>query len=352
MKNNWQIKEVKKCLNNIPKLGSILRSEYLTKGEFPVIDQGQNYIAGYTNNKSLVFSDCLPVIIFGDHTRALKFIDFPFAVGADGTQILKPNSDFDSKFFYYMLMSLDLSSRGYARHFKILKDSEIPIPSIEIQKKVVKILDKKFEKLNRAKKIREESILETQKILLQTLNEIFENGKKNGWKEKKIGDIFILNYGKGISRLERSKNGKYSVYGANGELGKTDKFLIDGDSIIIGRKGSAGEITRVFGKFWPTDVTYFVIEDKNYDIDFAFYLFKYLDFTQYAKGVKPGINRNEIYSLKFYFPPVLEQKKIISKLDILSEKLKTLSELQKSQLEDFKQLEKAYLREAFNGDLM
>lgn len=183
----------------------------------------------------------------------------------------------------------------------LLTNLEIRLPTLEEQKRIVAILDEKLGKIAEAKKLREEAIKDTEKILPQTLTEIFEEGKKKGWEEKTIGEMFTLNYGKGLSKLERSTDGKFSVYGANGELGKSNKFLIDGKGLIVGRKGSAGEVTQVDGKYWPTDVTYFVVEDKKYNIDFAFYLFKYLDFTKYAKGVKPGISRNEIYSNNLYY---------------------------------------------------
>ena len=231
------------------------------------------------------------------------------------------------------------------------KNLEIPLPPLDEQKKIVKILDEKMGKIAEAKRLRAEALADTEKILSQTLHEIFEEGKKGGWEEKTIGDLFVFNYGKGLSKFDRSENGKYIAYGANGELGKTDKFLTEGESIIVGRKGSAGEVTRASGKFWPTDVTYYITEDKEYNINFAFYLFKYLDFTRYAKGVKPGINRNEIYSLKFYYPSLAEQQKIVTKLDALSEKVRTLRDLQTSQLADLKSLERAYLREAFRGEL-
>ena len=78
------------------------------------------------------------------------------------------------------------------------------------------------------------------------------------WPTKKLGEVIELQYGKGILRTDRKLDGLYSVYGANGELDRTDKYLVEGEAIIIGRKGSAGELTRVSGKFWPSDVTYYV----------------------------------------------------------------------------------------------
>ena len=86
----YPTKKVSGCIQKLSKKSGIPLKQYQKTGKFPVIDQGQNFIGGYTNNVSLVYTNSLPVIVFGDHTRAIKFIDFPFAVGADGTKVLKP----------------------------------------------------------------------------------------------------------------------------------------------------------------------------------------------------------------------------------------------------------------------
>lgn len=84
------------------KKKQILASQILKNGKIPVIDQGQSFVAGFSNTSS--YHTNVPVILFGDHTLSLKFIDFPFVVGADGVQILKAKSDnFYSKFLYYLL---------------------------------------------------------------------------------------------------------------------------------------------------------------------------------------------------------------------------------------------------------
>jgi type I restriction enzyme S subunit len=80
-------------------------SGIVASGLFPVIDQGQTFIAGYHNDESKVIRDCLPVVIFGDHTRCFKFVDFPFILGTDGTKVLKPKEElFDPKFFYFFTL--------------------------------------------------------------------------------------------------------------------------------------------------------------------------------------------------------------------------------------------------------
>ena len=120
---------------------------------------------------------------------------------------------------------------------------------------------------------------------------------KNGWQEKSVGDILQLEYGKPLDESDRKPNGLFPVYGANGEKDRTDKFYYDKPSIIVGRKGSAGEINLTEKKFWPLDVTYFATFDESqHDLRFLYYLLTTLELTKLAKGVKPGINRNEVYS--------------------------------------------------------
>jgi len=235
--------------------------------------------------------------------------------------------------------------------FTLFKNLEILLPPIGEQRKIVAKLEKVLVKINEAKKLRAEVQENADNLLSAELHKIFEEGKKKGWEEKELGDVFVFNYGKGLSRLERSEAGKYIVYGANGELGRSNKYLVEGDGIIVGRKGSAGEVTRAAGKYWPTDVTYFVVEDKKYNIGFAYHLFKFLNFPQYAAGVKPGINRNQIYSIKILLPSFTEQKKIVARLDKLSEKIRQLQEYQKKTESDLVALEQAILHKAFSGKL-
>jgi type I restriction enzyme S subunit len=117
------------------------------------------------------------------------------------------------------------------------------------------------------------------------------------WKEKRIEEVLKLNYGKPLDDDDRKLDGLYPVYGANGQKDRTDKFYYDKPSIIVGRKGSAGEVNLTAPKFWPLDVTYFVtFDERQYDLRFLYYLLSTLDLPCLAKGVKPGINRNEVYS--------------------------------------------------------
>ena len=140
----WQKVNVQAALD--PKLGvvrprkKIPAHAYLREGMTPVVDQGRRRIAGWTNDEEAVIRQPLPVIVFGDHTRTFKYVDFPFAAGADGTLILKPSAEFDPRFFYYACLELDLPSRGYNRHFAALKERDIPRPPLFEQRFIASAL--------------------------------------------------------------------------------------------------------------------------------------------------------------------------------------------------------------------
>jgi len=127
--------------NSVGRKNQINGSEILPFGKYPVIDQGQDFIAGYCDDETKLVKDELPLVIFGDHTRCFKFVDFPFILGADGTKVLKPNSElFDSKFYYFALLSLDIQNRGYNRHFTLLKEKKVPKPEFDEQRRIAHVL--------------------------------------------------------------------------------------------------------------------------------------------------------------------------------------------------------------------
>lgn len=117
------------------------QKEYLNSGRYPIVDQGKDLIGGYTDDASRLCKVEPPVIVFGDHTRAVKYIDFPFAMGADGTKILVPKKGDDSRYLYHAIRAIKIEEAGYSRHFKFLKEAQIPLPPLEEQKRIAKILD-------------------------------------------------------------------------------------------------------------------------------------------------------------------------------------------------------------------
>lgn len=127
---------------DVTKLGRKLQtSEYKTHGKYAIIDQGQNVIAGYTDETDGLFTD-VPVIVFGDHTRVIKYVDVPCFLGADGVKLLKAKADNPNyKYLYYALTYANIPNTGYNRHFKWLREVNINLPNEQRQHEIVKVLD-------------------------------------------------------------------------------------------------------------------------------------------------------------------------------------------------------------------
>ncbi len=154
--SSWSAVKFKEAISKKRfRVGKIKQREYKKSGKYPVIDQSQNFIAGFTDEDNKVYDGDLPVIIFGDHTRVFKFVDFRFVMGADGVKvILAERKLIDPLFFYFTLSNLKIQSRGYNRHYPLLREKKIPVPPFPEQQEIARILitmDKKIEVERRRK---------------------------------------------------------------------------------------------------------------------------------------------------------------------------------------------------------
>ena len=162
-------------------------SDYHEIGAHPIIDQGQNAIAGYTDETDGLFTD-VPAIIFGDHTRVLKYVDTPCFLGADGVKLLKAkiaNSNY--KYLYYVLSNANIPNTGYNRHFKWLKEVDIPLPNADEQQKIVDTLDKVSELIA----LRKEQLAKLDRLVKSRFIELFGDLKSNphNWQYKNLLDV-------------------------------------------------------------------------------------------------------------------------------------------------------------------
>lgn len=187
------------------KATKIPKENYLEQGNFQIIDQGKSDIAGYTNEHSGLFTET-PAIVFGDHTRILKYVDKPLFIGADGVKLLRSKiSNVNYRYLYYVLCSVHIENTGYNRHFKWLKKSEIPLPPLEEQKRISQNLDL----ANKIVKGYKEQLAELDKLVQSVFYEMFGDPVTNekGWEVKKLREIYRVGSSKRIYQSEQEATG-------------------------------------------------------------------------------------------------------------------------------------------------
>lgn len=224
----------------------VKNQDYQSEGLIPIIDQGKTLIGGYTNNPEYQFNKAkLPVIVFGDHTKNLKYIDQPFAMGADGIKILKSTSDkYYEKYLYHYLRQVRLTSGGYDRHYKYLMRISIPIPPLPEQKRIAEILDKADGLRDKRKK----SIAKLDELLQSVFLDMFGNPLTNPmkWEERTLEDIGTLD--RGVSK-HRPRNapellgGEYPLI-QTGDIANSGGYIRDFTNTY-------SEIGLRQSKLWP-----------------------------------------------------------------------------------------------------
>ena len=172
----------------------IEEKNYLENGKIAIVSQGKDKIVGYSDIlKVEPYKEELPLIIFGDHTLNVKYIDFPFYIGADGVKVLKTTSIIISKFLFYLLNNLKtftLINTGYRRHYPILKKLFFPLPPINEQRRIVEKLDFLFEKIKKAKEIIEEIKVDIENRKISILDRAFKGVLTSKWRnENRTSDV-------------------------------------------------------------------------------------------------------------------------------------------------------------------
>jgi len=166
----------------------IRSSDYLALGEYPVIDQGKDEIAGYTNDCNALCRAPLPCLLFGDHTRIFKYVSTPFALGADGVKVLSPTKNFNPRYLFHYFRTVRLpDNAGYSRHFKYLREIAIPKPSLDEQTRIATILDK----ADAIRRKRQEAIQLADEFLRSVFLDMFGDPAINpkGWRRVKINEV-------------------------------------------------------------------------------------------------------------------------------------------------------------------
>lgn len=201
MREGWEYICFESCLNKIPKAKQVTTKEYNSGTKYPIISQEDKLISGYCDDESMLFHVYKPVIIFGDHTRVLKYIDFDFVVGADGVKIISPKENLNAKFLLYFLTWYNIPNLGYSRHYKLLKELDIPVPPLSTQFSIVSELDK----INELIRLKKEQLKDYDNLAQSIFYEMFGDPVVNekGWEVKKLGEVSMIKTGPFGSMLHK-----------------------------------------------------------------------------------------------------------------------------------------------------
>lgn len=324
------IKDFDEVFEDVTKLGTKIKTdEYHTSGKNQIIDQGQESVAGYTDLEEGLFKN-VPAIVFGDHTRIIKYVDKPFFLGADGVKVLRSRFyDANYRYLYYALRSVSIPNTGYNRHFKWLKESRIEYPNAEKQAEIVSVLDGVSK------------IVETRQQQLQKLDELVKarfvemfgdlvSGNKIKTNKHKIGDIAI------VTKLAGFEFTKYVQYKEHGDIimlrglnCKKGKLILDdikwidkatsdllprsklyyGD-ILMTYAGTIGDVAMVDADnkyHLAPNVAKITLKGKSCNPVFLMHLFLYTNdyiMTFASKVAQASINMGKIRNFEYFFPDV------------------------------------------------
>lgn len=193
------MKSYNEILSDVTKTATkIPQSDYLDTGKYRIFDQGKEYSVGFSNDEQGVVSD-YPYIIFGDHTRVVKYVNEPCFIGADGVKLLKViNKDFNPRFVYYNILAKPIENQGYARHFKFLKEIQFTEKTLSVQTNIVTELDTIQSAIDNKK---QQLALLDEAVKSEFVEMFGENPVESGkWKVEKLEDISTVQTGGTPSR--------------------------------------------------------------------------------------------------------------------------------------------------------
>lgn len=365
---------------------------YLENGELAVVDQGQELIGGYTDDENMTYSGKLPVIVFGDHTRCIKYIDFPFAQGADGVKVLLPKSFYDVRAFYFALQSIDIPNMGYRRHYPLFPQFCIPVPPLHEQHRIVSRIESLFAKLDEAKEKAQAVVdgFELRKSVI--LHKAFTGELTERWRKEHgvwLDSWEVIPLGNLI--LSGPQNGLYKpkdAYGSGTKILRIDGFY-DGyveawetlkrltlsvteiklyelhlDEIVINRVNSMPYLgksalirelpeTCVF----ESNMMRISLNKERIIPEFMIrYLNSQVGLAELRKNAKQAvnqasINQKDVKSVIVKLPFLDEQEEIVRILDSLLTREQQAKEAAEAVLAQIDTMQKAILARAFRGEL-
>ena len=381
LQNNWRWINLLDSFENRTSSKKIQQKDYLADGRIPVIDQGQKLIGGYTNEVDLKYDGELPIILFGDHTRCIKYIDFPFVQGADGVKVLEPKKFYLPKALFYILQTLNMPDLGYRRHFPLFKNYTIPLPPLEEQQRIVNVIENLFAKLDRARVLAQNVVdnyeLRRSVILYRAFTAQLTGSNLDDWQKCNLQSVCSMTITDGTHKTPiycepnegipfiSSKDVKYGCIDWNHikyivpelheELYK--RLSPQLDDILLAKNGTTGVAAIVdVDKVFDIYVTLAVLR-PNQNIIYPRYLLYIINspickqqFDSKLTGIAvPNLHLRDIKSVSINLPSMVEQKEIVRILDSLLAKEQRTKELAELTLRQIDLMKKAILMKAFNG---
>ena len=356
MKAGWKTNTLENCLERFRVPAKIQRKQFRETGEFPIVSQEADFVNGYWDESEDVCVLDRPVVIFGDHTQVLKYVDFDFVVGADGVKVLAPKPFIDAKYLYYFIMANRAPSLGYARHYRHVKELAINYPDSEEQQRIVAVLDEAFEGLARARAHAEANLQNARDLFESYLFTVFSKGN---WPEKTLNQI-SENLDRVRVPITKSNRvaGDIPYYGASGVVDHVADFLFDEDLLLISEDG-ANLLARTYpiafsisGKTWVNNHAHVL---RFPDLDTQEFVRLYLNsisLEPYVSGMaQPKLNQAQLNRIPIPFPDRADRTEIVAKAELLSAETEDLQLRFETALQDIDDLRLSLLQKAFAGEL-
>ena len=356
-------------LKDCTKLGTkIPTSEYLENGKYPIIDQGQNDIAGYYDSDDGLF-EYVPAIVFGDHTRVVKYVDKPCFLGADGVKLLCPaDKDINCKYLFYQLSYADIPNTGYNRHFKWVKSLDFKIPSSDEQNHVVEVLDKVTDLIS----LRKQQLARLDELVKARFVEMFGSypENENAYPVVNVSDIADAGVGVVIKPAQyyvteecgikafRSlnigemyiKDSDWVYFSTEGNESNKKSQLHENDLLIV-RSGAPGTSCVVTKEFEGCNAVDVIIAHPDLSKVNPWYLCAYINYPHGKKQIEEGtggaaqqhFNIGKCNNLKVLLPPLELQKQFADFVERVDQQKQSV---QKS-LEKLELMKKALMQEYF-----
>ena len=364
MREDWVEIRFDGLISNVSTSNNkVKQREYLQKGLYPVIDQGQELIGGYIDDEEKIVECNLPVIVFGDHTKIVKYINFKFAPGADGTKILEPKRMVEPKYLYYVtkFVAKKIEDRGYARHYQYLRKESVFVAPAPEQRAIVAKIEELFSELDSGieslKKAKEQLEVYRQSVLKAAFDGKLSNSEGEGWQETSFNKL--------IKNISISKNkvkqrdylleGKYPVIDQGQEL--IGGYINDEEKIVECNLPAIvfGDHTKVVKyvnfEFAPGgDGTKIFEAERGIQTKYLYYVILFL-----SKKIKDkGYARHYQYLKKenILLAPLAEQEEIIKEIESRLSVCENIEANTEEALEKAEALRHSILKKAFEGKLL